>query len=65
MENEIFENLIENTLTENTSYISEDVSSNITLQDIHNDLGFICSFLVIASVLIFMRIIYKLFNLFF
>ncbi len=56
-----------NNTTDNitVNYIAVDDESNVTLETIHQDLGFICTFLVIAAVLIFMRIIYKLFNMFF
>jgi len=61
--NEVVENsYIENTTTENV--VVEDTNV-VTLETIHNDLGFICSFLVIAAVLVFMKILYKLFNMFF
>ncbi|MCI9063411.1 MAG: hypothetical protein HFJ17_02245, partial [Clostridia bacterium] len=55
------------TTTDNitVNYIAVEDESNVTLETIHQDLGFICTFLVIAAVLIFMRIIYKLFNMFF
>ena len=67
MENEI--NTVEyiNSTIDNTTenYTSVDTTNVVTLETIHQDLGFICTFLVIASVLIFMRILYKLFNMFF
>lgn len=50
-----------NTMTE-TGTIEENI---VTLETIHNDLGFICSFLVIAAVVVFMTILYKFFNIFF
>lgn len=37
----------------------------VTLETIHNDLGIICCFLVITSVVIFIRMILKFFNMFF
>lgn len=55
-------NTMQNETTENV--VVEDTNT-VTLVTIHHDLGFICTFLVIASVLIFIRIIYKLFNMFF
>lgn len=54
-----FNNIEENTTTE---IIEENI---VTLETIHNDLGFICSFLVIAAVVVFMTILYKFFNIFF
>ena len=45
-----------------TEIIEENI---VTLETIHNDLGFICSFLVIAAVVVFMTILYKFFNIFF
>lgn len=56
---------MDNTNTENVT-IQEDYSSNIvTLNTIHNDLGIITSFLCIASVVIFILILYKFFRIFF
>lgn len=60
--NDIEINSIENETTENI--VIEDTNI-VTLETIHNDLGFICSFLIIAAVLIFMKMLYKLFNMFF
>lgn len=63
LENEIIENFtnenetIENILVEDTNIV--------TLETIHNDLGFICSFLIIAAIVIFITMLYKLFNMFF
>lgn len=58
------ETILEN--TEQYTYIeTSEGSGNVTLETIHEDLGYICSFLVIASVLIFMLILYKILNLFF
>ncbi len=54
-----FENM--NTIIE-TEIIQE---NTVTLETIHNDLGFICSFLVISAVVVFMIILYKFFNIFF
>ena len=62
-----------NTIEENTNTTKNntqetiiiDDHNTVTLETIHSDLGFICSFLVIASVIIFMRILYKLFDMFF
>lgn len=57
MENTITNETIENIIIEDTN--------TVTLDTIHNDLGFICAFLVIASVLVLCRLIYKFFNIFF
>lgn len=66
MEND--ENL--NFLTE--TQVNEDVETNIiqedtpvTLETIHTDLGIICTFLSLASIVVFSVIIYKLFRIFF
>lgn len=65
--NEFLEN---NTSIDNTA--NETITENIvqeepvvTLDTIHQDLSFICTFLTIGFVFIFMIIIYKLFNFFF
>lgn len=63
--------LTDNSSNENTttdSSITENTIQDtnvVTLETIHNDLGFICSFLVFATVVIFIIIIYKFFNMFF
>lgn len=51
--------------TTETIIIQENQENIVTLETIHNDLGFICSFLVIASVVVFITILYKFFNIFF
>lgn len=62
-EYENFNNIAEiNNTTIETGIIEENI---VTLETIHNDLGFICSFLVIAAVVVFMTILYKFFNIFF
>lgn len=65
------ENLNENEIDieniEQITYVGTETNTTdtVTLETIHTDLGFICSFLVIAAVLIFMSILYKLFKIFF
>lgn len=65
MENET--NLFsEDTTVDTTNTTLQDTDTNIiTLETIHNDLGFICSFLVIAAVVVFMTILYRFFSMFF
>lgn len=64
MENDIY---IENFTNENKTIenILVKDTNTVTLETIHNDLGFICSFLIIGSVVIFIIMLYKLFNMFF
>lgn len=67
-ENEINIDSIDITETQQeleTGTIQEVPGDPVTLETIHQDLGFICSFLVIAAVLIFMTMIYKLLKIFF
>lgn len=61
------ENILNNTTLEDTTeMILQDINTNtVTLETIHNDLGFICSFLVIAAVVVFMWILYRFFSMFF
>ena len=61
-EYEDFNNIEDINTTTETGTIEENI---VTLETIHNDLGFICSFLVIAAVVVFMTILYKFFNIFF
>ncbi len=73
LDNDITETSSDLTYTENTindtnnivEVLSENTTNSITLDIIHNDLGVICTFLVVFSVLIFIRIIYKFFSMFF
>lgn len=64
MENDIY---IENFTNENETIenILVEDTNTVTLETIHNDLGFICSFLIIGAVVIFIIMLYKLFNMFF
>lgn len=64
MENDIY---IENFTNENKTIenILVKDTNTVTLETIHNDLGFICSFLIIGAVVIFIIMLYKLFNMFF
>lgn len=60
--NSISDNIISNTITvENTTYDE----NAITLDDIHQDLGIICTFLIIFAVALLVKIILKFFNMFF
>lgn len=61
------ENEIDIENIEQITYVGTETNTTnpVTLETIHTDLGFICSFLVIAAVLIFMSILYKLFKIFF
>lgn len=72
MDNEINEtdvNEILNTNTEvnqiesNTVY--EPTTGNVTLETIHNDLGFICTFLILGAIYVMCKLIYKGFDMFF
>lgn len=60
------ENLVQDILSQNTITDTEQTTiedtNTVTLETIHQDLGFICCFLIIASVLVFLKILYKLFN---
>lgn len=58
MENEITENIL---VEETTNTITYDEQLN----QIHNDLGFICSFLVFFVLVILLKYAYKLFDMFF
>lgn len=65
MENENYTNILQDEIPEtstNTIVVNE---NEVTLSTIHEDLGFICTFLVIAAVLVFIRLICKFFNIFF
>ncbi len=65
------ENLNENEIDieniEQITYVGTETNTTdpVTLETIHQDLGVICTFLVIAAVLIFMSMLYKLFKIFF
>lgn len=58
MENETIENIVVEDTTKNTTY-------NEQLQQIHNDLGFICCFLVVFVLFILLKYAYKFFDMFF
>lgn len=58
MENETTENIV---IEETTNIITYDEQLN----QIHNDLGFICSFLVFFVLVILLKYAYKLFDMFF
>lgn len=59
----IVNDLKSNEVTENV--IVHDVSSTVTLDTIHTDLGIIITFLSFASVLILCILVYKFFRIFF
>lgn len=64
-DNEINTNNI-NTIEETeTGTIQEEPQTQVTLETIHNDLGMICTFLSLASIVVFSVIIYKFFRIFF
>lgn len=64
-DNEINTNNI-NTIEETeTGTIQEEPQTQVTLETIHTDLGMICTFLSLASIVVFSVIIYKLFRIFF
>lgn len=65
--NELFENntSIDNTTNETITENTVQEEPIVTLNTIHQDLGFICTFLTIGAVVIFMIILYKFFNMFF
>lgn len=58
MENETIENIVVEDTTNNTTY-------NKQLEQIHNDLGFICCFLVVFVLFILLKYAYKFFDMFF
>ena len=58
MENETTENIV---VEETTNTITYDEQ----LEQIHNDLGFICCFLVFFVLIILLKYAYKLFDMFF
>lgn len=57
MENEIIKN---NTVIEDNS-----ITNNKQLEQIHQDLGFICCFLVVFTLIILLKYAYKFFDVFF
>ncbi len=62
VKNNANEEITENKTLENTIV---DTTANEQLTQIHEDLGFICSFLILFSLVIVFRYIYKFFNIFF
>ena len=68
-ENNTEENITSNNTssetTENTSTYTEQQDNVIYLQEIHNDLGIITSFLVFFVLVIILKYTYKFFNMFF
>ena len=62
--NEYLNNTVDvnSSTTENTIDTSTDT---VSLETIHNDLGFICVFLILATIYVLCRLIYKGLSLFF
>ena len=54
----------DNNTTQTNSYI-EQQENLITLQEIHNDLGIITSFLIFFVLVVILKYVYKFFNMFF
>lgn len=50
---------------ENTSTFTEQQENVITIENIHNDLGIITSFLIFFVLVILLKYAYKFFNMFF
>ena len=59
------ENSSSNDITENTTTYTEQQENVISIQDIHNDLGIITSFLIFFVLVILLKYVYKFFNMFF
>lgn len=60
------ENSTENTFSnEVTNSYTEQQENVITLQEIHNDLGIITSFIVFFVLVVLLKYAYKFFNMFF
>lgn len=62
------ENSSENNLSyevENTTTYTEQQENVITIENIHNDLGIITSFLIFFVLVILLKYVYKFFNMFF
>lgn len=62
--NEILENTTDvNQIESNTVY--DTGTDTVTLKTIHNDLGFICTFLIFGAIYVMCKLIYKGFDIFF
>ena len=62
--NEILENTTDvNQTGSNTIY--DTGTDTVTLETIHNDLGFICTFLIFGAIYVMCKLIYKGFDMFF
>lgn len=60
------ENTTENTFSnEVTNSYTEQQENVITLQEIHNDLGIITSFIIFFVLVVLLKYAYKFFNMFF
>lgn len=63
--NELEYNSISENSTEYTNTYSEQQENVITIENIHNDLGIITSFLIFFVLVILLKYVYKFFNMFF
>lgn len=64
-ENTTIERYINETIQENTVVDNSAELQNEKLEQIHSDLGFICSFLILLALVIVFRYVYKFFDMFF
>lgn len=62
--NEILENNTDVNQTESNT-VHNTGTGTITLETIHNDLGFICTFLIFGAIYVMCKLIYKGFDMFF
>lgn len=65
MEDESLENVLLDEPMYNPDTNTIQIVDTVTLDTIHQDLGFICAFLVLFSVVVLLKAIYKFFNMFF
>ena len=63
--NEVENSSSNDTTTDNTTTYTEQQENVISIQDIHNDLGIITSFLIFFVLVILLKYVYKFFNMFF
>lgn len=62
---DIENNTTNETTTDNTTTYTEQQENVISIQDIHNDLGIITSFLIFFVLVILLKYVYKFFDMFF
>lgn len=62
--NEILENTTDVNQTE-SNIVYDTGTDTVTLETIHNDLGFICTFLIFGAIYVMCKLIYKGFDMFF